>query len=165
MQNKNSQNNISDIIKRTSPLYTFWESSQNKIEHQKRLEKANKNFPAAGLFKKEPYKWEILYQSIIREIINGDEDSVKGLKILTLMLQTDEREKVINDLSNNNILAGKIIKELSIEEINQLETKKNIMRFIRILLAIFTNPYGIEVKYERTHIYEHTGYLINKFRR
>ena len=59
-------------LKNLSPLYSYWHSDQNDLDERNRLLIANKDSPALYLFEKEPYKWEILFQSIIREIIKGD---------------------------------------------------------------------------------------------
>ena len=37
------------------------------------------NEPASNLLKNEPYKWENLYQSILRNIIRGDVSSILGV--------------------------------------------------------------------------------------
>ena len=69
-------------IEKISPLYSYWQSPQNHNDENERLLMANPESGASYLFTKEPYKWENLYQSIVREIINGDMGSVKGLKLL-----------------------------------------------------------------------------------
>ena len=76
MESSNKPQNISIAIRESSPLSEYWESSQNKIDEEKRLNKASDSFPAAALFKQEPYKWEMLYQSIVREIKKGDLSSL-----------------------------------------------------------------------------------------
>ena len=72
-------------LENISPLYSYWKSDQDEIDERNRLLIANKNSKALFLFEKEPYKWEILFQSIIREIINGDQSSIKGMKIMNLI--------------------------------------------------------------------------------
>ena len=69
-------------IETTSPLFDYWKSDQDDKDENKRLLKINPLEPAANLFKNEPYKWENLYQSIVRKIIRGDESSIKGLMVL-----------------------------------------------------------------------------------
>ena len=69
-------------LENISPLYSYWNSDQDDIDERNRLLIANENSKAFFLFEKEPYKWEILFQSIIREIINGDQSSIKGMKII-----------------------------------------------------------------------------------
>ena len=71
------------LLQTLSPLYSFWRSEQKEIDNNKRLLLLNKNSPASSLFEKEPYKWENLFQSIVREIIKGDSSSIKGFCILT----------------------------------------------------------------------------------
>ena len=148
-------------LKKLSPLYSYWHSEQNDLDESNRLLIANKDSPALYLFEKEPYKWEILFQSIIREIINGDLSSLIGLKVLISSLSLEVRQKVLKDL-----LANKIINKESFAQLNKpidmkSETKSNLPRFLRILLAIFTNPYGIELKRKKIHIYEKSGFLFN----
>ena len=85
MNTSNNLTEMSKAIKKASPLYEYWQSKQNDQDELARLNKASPDHPASALFKNEPYKWEVLFQSIIREIRNGDKDSFKGLKILLIM--------------------------------------------------------------------------------
>ena len=148
-------------LKKLSPLYSYWQSDQNDLDERNRLLIANKDSPALSLFAKEPYKWEILFQSIIREIINGDLTSLKGLQVLLSSLSLDVRNKVLKDLLVNKIINKDCFVELNKSIDMKSETKINLLRFLRILLAIFTNPYGIELKRKKIHIYEKTGFLFN----
>ena len=165
MESSNTSEAISKKIKKSSPLYDYWKSSQSDTEEEKRLGKASKTFPAASLFKKEPYKWEMLYQSIIIEIRKGDIDSIKGLKLLIYMLNDEEKDRVIKLYSNKKIFGEKVIMELMQKEDKKSPTRKNLARFIRILFAIFTNPYGINIKREKYHLYERTGSSLHQLRR
>ena len=165
MESSNKSKAIAQEIERSSPLYDYWRSSQNNIEEQKRLQKSSQTFPAAALFQKEPYKWEMLYQSIIMEIRKGDEDSIKGLKLLIYMLNNEEKTRVIEFFSNKKIFSGEVIARLIQKEEEQSPTRKNPARFIRILFSIFTNPYCIDIKRKKSHIYEKTGSALNELRR
>ena len=78
-------------LKNLSPLYSYWHSDQNDSDERNRLLIANKDSPSLYLFEKEPYKWEILFQSIIREIIKGDLSSLKGLQVLLSSLSLEVR--------------------------------------------------------------------------
>ena len=69
-------------IAQTSPLYEYWNSEQDENDEKKRLLKLNPKEPASNLFSSEPYKWENLYQSVLRNVIDGDESSLKGLMVL-----------------------------------------------------------------------------------
>ena len=69
-------------IAQSSPLYEYWNSEQDVNDENKRLLKLNSKEPASNLFRNEPYKWENLYQSVLRNVINGDESSIKGLMVL-----------------------------------------------------------------------------------
>jgi len=152
-------------IRKISPLYDYWKSEQNDQDEQERILKSNKNSKAVHLFLKEPYKWENLFQSIIREVIKGDKDSIKGLKVILDCLNMEEKEKVILGLEKEEIFNTLILKELRKPiEYNSI-TKKNLLRFFRILFSIFTNPYQLELKGSRKHLYEKTGYLINNLRK
>ncbi len=164
-------------IKKTreaSPLFKYWGSEQNKDDEMERLSMSNPSGPykeGVALFNEEPYKWEILYQSILKEIIMGDKSCINSLSKLLLSVNISEREKVIKNFSKLNLLEKEIIAEIS-EIIFSKENdilngshypgkKNNVKRFIRILIAIFTNPYGVELKAKKTKLYEHTGYIIN----
>ena len=148
-------------LKNLSPLYSYWHSDQNDLDERNRLLIANKDSPALYLFEKEPYKWEILFQSIIREIINGDLSSLKGLQVLLNSLSPAIRKKVLKDLLVNKIINQDCYAQLNKPIDMKAETKSNLFRFLRIFLAIFTNPYGIELRRKKIHIYEKTGFLFN----
>ena len=85
-------------IEATSPLYEYWISDQDDIQEEKRLLKVNSNERASILLKNEPYKWENLYQSILRRIISGDKSSLKGLMVLLSTLNHDEKNKCLSAL-------------------------------------------------------------------
>ena len=70
----------SDIAK-ASPLYEYWKSNQTEEDEKKRLLIANLDSKAVYLFKNEPYKWESLFQGIVRELIDGDFESIRGMQI------------------------------------------------------------------------------------
>ena len=148
-------------LKNLSPLYSYWHSDQNDLDERNRLLIANKDSSALYLFEKEPYKWEILFQSIIREIINGDLSSVKGLQVLLNSLSPEVRKKVLKDLLVNKIINQDCFAQLNKPIDMKSEKKSNLLKFLRILLAIFTNPYGIELRRKKIHIYEKTGFLFN----
>ncbi|MCR8538970.1 MAG: hypothetical protein JJ848_001275 [Prochlorococcus marinus CUG1439] len=151
-------------LENISPLYSYWHSDQNDLDEKNRLSIANKDSPALYLFEKEPYKWEILFQSIIREIINGDLSSLKGLQVLLSSLSLEVRKKVSRDLLENKIINQECFAQLNKSFDMEPATKTNLLRFLRILLAIFTNPYGIELRRKRIHIYEKTGFLFNNLK-
>ena len=142
-------------IAKTSPMYNYWNSEQNDDDEQKRLLKLNSNEKLSNLFKYEPYKWENLYQSIIENIISGDNSSIKGLLILLSMLNKSEKEKTISSL--RNLLDDILIDKLRYDEYKNIKSNFHLVRTIRIFLIIFTNPYGLEVKRDKKHIYEKTG--------
>ena len=133
------------IIKKTSPLYGYWESDQEANDERDRMLKINNHSPASSLYKNEPYKWENLYQSIIREILNGDQDSIRGLNMLLDTVNKAERDKVEDVLSKNQIFSEQILKKLRTPDKDNVPTKRNTMRFLRILFSIFTNPYNIQI--------------------
>ena len=151
-------------LKNISPLDSYWQSDQNDFDEMNRLLIAKKDSPALYLFENEPYKWEILFQSIVREIINGDLSSLKGLKVLLSCLSDEEKNRVLKDLLVNKFINQDCYEQLKKPIDEKLETKKNLFRFLRILLAIFINPYGIELKRKKNYIYEKTGFLFNYLR-
>ena len=156
---------LKELIEQSSPLYEYWNSQQTDEDEKQRIEKSIAHSSASSLFRKEPYKWEVLYQSIIREISKGDKDSIKGLKVLISMLRREVQDQVSRNLSRKELFSAVLIKELSEKNCDKSPTQKNRARFLRILLAIFTNPYGIEIKRKKKHIYEQTGSALNALRK
>ena len=150
-------------IATTSPLYEYWKSDQDDKEESKRLLMLNPMEPAANLFKNEPYKWENLYQSIVRKIIRGDASSIKGLMVLMATLNKNEKEKTLKTLEI--FLDKQVIDKLRIGNYQDIKSSKNIFTFIVILFSIFTNPYGLEVKRDKNHIYEETGMFFYQLRK
>ena len=163
MESSNRPKDLSIAIGESSPLFEYWESSQNQIDEEKRLKKASNKFPAAVLFKQEPYKWEMLYQSIIREIERGDINSLKGLKLLINMLTEEEQNKLIESFLKKGIFNEELAEKLK-EDSEKATTKKDPARFLRILFAIFTNPYCIQMKGKKVHIYEKIGSIFYSLR-
>ena len=156
---------LATIIEKASPLYDYWKSQQNEEDEKARLSKASSSNRAAYLFKEEPYKWENLYQSITREIARGDRDSIRGLRIILDTINSSEKEKMLKAFGDNKIIAGEMLLLVKQEDASKTSTKKNLFRFARILFAIFTNPYGIEMKRPKAHIYERTGAAIYALRK
>ncbi len=148
-------------IREISPLYTYWLSEQTDEDEKGRLLMADVDNKSSYLFVKEPYKWEILFQSISREILSGDNDSVRALHILLMTINKDEKEKVIASFERENLFDKSIIRDLQSFSFEDSSKKRKPFRFIKILFAIFTNPYGLVIKREKKHIYEKTGYFIN----
>jgi len=156
---------LATIIKKASPLYDYWDSQQDEDDEKARLSKASQSSSASYLFKEEPYKWENLYQSITREIARGDRDSIRGLRIILDTINSPEKEKMLKAFSDNKIIDGEMLSLIKQEDTSKISTTKNILRFARILFAIFTNPYGIEMKRSKVHIYERTGATIYALRK
>ena len=152
-------------FEKISPLFEFWASDQSPEQNQKRLFKANENKSAASLFINEPYKWEILFQSILLEISRGDKDSIKALSIMLGTLSKKEQAKVLCIIDENNILPSNLQKRLLSTDLQKEPSKSNSIRFFRILFAIFTNPYNIDLRSERNHIYEKSGAFFLLIRR
>lgn len=100
------------LIKRTSPLHDYWQSEQNDLDERQRLLKINHESKAKYLFEKEPYKWENLYQSIIREVLKGDEGSINGLKVLLDTVSSTEREKIFKSYRDVNLFDEDVIENL-----------------------------------------------------
>ncbi len=157
--------NLEDIIARSSPLFDYWNSKQNDADEANRLDKSLKDSQASVLFRQEPYKWEILFQSIIREIDKGDHDAIKGLNMLIKMLKDEEQKTIYEKFSINGLFEKSVLKKIQKQVPGNSKTKKNRIRFLRILYAIFTNPYGIELKREKKHLYEQTGSALNSLRK
>ena len=150
-------------IAKSSPLYEYWNSDQGDEAEKKRLLKLNSNEPASTLFRNEPYKWENLYQSVVRNVMRGDESSIKGLMVLLSTISKSEKNKSLMLLED--LLDINVINKLRNENYKDLSTSKNFFRALIILLNIFINPFGLELKKDKNHIYEKTGMFFYKLRK
>ena len=150
-------------IAKSSPLYEYWNSDQGEEADEKRLLKLNSNEPASTLFRNEPYKWENLYQSVVRNVIRGDESSVKGLMVLLATINKNEKDKSLMALEE--LLDDHIINIMRNENYKNLNSSRNFFSSLKILLNIFINPYGIKLKNGNNHIYEKTGMFFYQLRK
>ncbi len=150
-------------IAASSPLYEYWNSDQGEAAEKKRLLKLNSNEPASTLFRNEPYKWENLYQSVVRNVIRGDKSSVKGLMVLLSTINKREKDKSLVALEA--LLDEQVINRLRNEKYQDLKSSKNFFTSLIILLNIFINPYGLELKKDKNHIYEKTGMFFYQLRK
>ena len=119
----------------------------------------NPNSKAASLYKDEPYKWENLYQCTLREILNGDHQSIKALKILLGSLKSSSEEEIIRLYEQNKIFDSTVISDLKNDETLEIVSARKFFKVLRILPVIFANPYNLELKGKKNHLYEKTGYL------
>ena len=150
-------------IAQSSPLYEYWNSAQDDNDEKKRLLKLNSKEPASNLFRNEPYKWENLYQSVLKNVISGDDSSIKGLMVLLSTISKREKDITLNSLEA--FLDKRIINKLRNEKYQDIKSSKNLYTAFRILLTIFINPYDLELKKEPKHLYEKTGMFFYKFRK
>ena len=150
-------------IAQSSPLYEYWNSDQGEDAEKERLLKLNPNEPASNLFRNEPYKWENLYQSVVRNIIRGDESSIKGLMVLLSTINKKEKDRCL--ISLENLIDQRLINKLSNEDYQDIKSNKNFFTALSILLSIFINPYGLEIKKKENHIYEKTGMIFYQLRK
>ena len=150
-------------IAQTSPLYEYWNSEQDENDEKKRLLKLNSKEPASNLFRNEPYKWENLYQSVLNNVISGDDSSIKGLMVLLSTISKREKDIALNSLEA--LLDKRIINKLRNEKYQDIKSSKNFYTAFRILWTIFINPYGLELKKEPKHLYEKTGMFFYKLRK
>ena len=150
-------------IAQSSPLYEYWNSDQDENDEKNRLLKLNSMEPASNLFRNEPYKWENLYRSVLKNVISGDESSIKGLMVLLSTISKREKDIVLNSLEA--LLDKHVIYKLRNEKYQDIKSSKNIYTALRILLTIFINPYELELKKEPKFIYEKTGMFFYKFRK
>ncbi len=150
-------------IAKTSPLYEYWNSDQHDEDENKRISKINFKEPASYLLKNEPYKWEILYQSVLGKVVMGDEKSMKGLIVLLSTLIKDEKEKTLILLED--LLDKRVIQILRHQNYQDITSNKDPITAISILLNIFLNPYDLEIKREKRHLYEKTGMYFFKIRK
>ena len=150
-------------IAKSSPLYDYWNSDQGNEAEQKRLLKLNSNELASNLFKNEPYKWENIYQSVVRYVISGDQSSVKALLVLLSTINREENEKAF--IALDDLIDSSLVMKLRNERYQDLKSSKNFFTAIKILINIFINPYGLEIKKDKNHIYEKTGMFFFKLRK
>tara|TARA_X000000368_G_scaffold308618_1_gene246544 strand:- start:354 stop:830 length:477 start_codon:yes stop_codon:yes gene_type:complete len=150
-------------IAQSSPLYEYWNSDQVENDENKRLLKLNPKEPASNLFRNEPYKWENLYQSVLRNLISGDESSIKGLMVLLSTICKKEKDIVLNSLEA--LLDKHLIYKLRNEKYQDIKSSKNFYTVLRILFTIFFNPYDLELKKEPKHLYEKTGMFFYEVRK
>ena len=149
-------------IAQSSPLYDYWHSEQDESDENLRLSKLNQNEPAANLFQNEPYKWEILYQSSIRNIIKGDESSIKSLMVLLSTINIKEKEKLLNRLEF--LLDKPVIYKLRNKKYEDIKSIKVFWSFLITFFNIFINPYDLQLKKEPKYLYEKTGMLFYQLR-
>ena len=150
-------------IAQSSPLYEYWNSPQDENDENKRLLLLNPKEPASNLFRNEPYKWENLYQSILRNVIRGDESSIKGLMILLSTISQKKKDTVINSLEA--MLDKHVIYKLRNDRYQDIKSSNNFYTAFRILLSIFINPYELELKKQPKHLYEISGMIFYKLRK
>ena len=150
-------------IAKSSPLYEYWNSDQGEEEEQKRLLKLNSKEPASNLFRNEPYKWENLYQSVVKNVIRGDESSIKALMVLLSTINKNEKDKSIRALEK--LLDKSVINKLRNQKYQDIKSSKNYFNALIILLNIFINPYGIVIKKDKNHIYEKIGMFSYELRK
>ena len=150
-------------IAQSSPLFEYWNSDQNENDEVKRLLKINSNEPASDLFRNEPYKWENLYQSVLKNVMSGDNSSLKGLMILLSTISKNEKDIVLKSL--DALLNKHVINKLRNEKYQYKKSCNNFYTAFRILLTIFINPYDLELKKEPKYLYEKTGMFFYKFRK
>ena len=137
-------------IAQSSPLYEYWNSDQVGIDEKKRLLKLNSKEPASNLFRNEPYKWENLYQCVLRNVISGDDSSIKGLMVLLSTISKREKNIVLNSLEA--LLDKHVIYKLRNEKYQDIKSSRNFYTAFRILLNIFINPYNLD--------FSTSGYII-----
>ena len=150
-------------IAQSSPLYEYWNSDQDENDENNRLLKLNSKEPASNLFRNEPYKWENLYQSVLKNVISGDDSSIKGLMVLLSTISKREKDIALNSLEA--LLDKHVIYKLRNEKYQDIKSSKNFYTALRILLTIFINPYDLELKKEPKHHYEKTGMYFYKLRK
>tara|TARA_B100001250_G_C19677234_1_gene734195 strand:+ start:538 stop:1014 length:477 start_codon:yes stop_codon:yes gene_type:complete len=149
-------------IAKSSPLYEYWNSEQDKNDENKRLLMINSNEPSSNLFRNEPYKWENLYQSVVRNVIRGDESSIKGLMVLLSTINKDAKDKTL--LALEDLLDKCVLNKLRNEKYQDIKSSSNYFTALRILFNIFLNPFGLEIKKDLNHIYEKTGMFFYQLR-
>tara|TARA_Y100001968_G_scaffold149258_1_gene136482 strand:- start:299 stop:775 length:477 start_codon:yes stop_codon:yes gene_type:complete len=149
-------------IPKSSPLYEYWISDQGDDAEKRRLLKINSTEPASTLFRNEPYKWENIYQSVVRNVIRGDESSIKGLMVLLSTINKKEKDKSL--IALENLLDKNVINKLRYENYKDIKSSKKFFTALVILFTIFVNPYGLEIKNDKNHIYEKTGMFFYQLR-
>ena len=110
-------------IAKSSPLYEYWNSDQGEEAENKRLLKLNSNEPASILFRNEPYKWENLYQSVVRNVVKGDESSIKGLMVLLSTINKKEKEQSL--IALEDLLDYRVFNKLKNEKYQEQKSFKD----------------------------------------
>ena len=150
-------------ISKLSPLHEYWNSEQDLNDEINRLLKINPSETASNLFRNEPYKWENLYQSLLRNIISGGLTSIKGFSVLLSTISEKEKDIILNSLED--LLERHVIYKLRNDNYQTMESSKNLYTALRIIFCIFTNPYELEIKKEQKYIYEKTGMIFYHLRK
>ncbi len=158
-------NILKEKLKRSSPLYDYWRSDQSKEDEKNRICKLNQDNTNSYLFKDEPYKWEVLYQSTVYQIYQGDNSSIYALKVLLSMVKETEREIIYKSFLDHSILDESIISQIQNKTNSQFFKKKDYFRFTKILFSIFFNPFEVELKSKKSNIYEWTGAICLSIRK
>ena len=128
-------------IAKSSPLYTYWNSEQVENDENIRLLKLNKKESASILFKNEPYKWENLYQSVVRNLIRGDQSSIKALRILLSSISKKEKDTSLKAL--DKLLDKSVMRKIRNNKYQEINSSGNFFTAFTILIIIFIIPYGL----------------------
>ena len=101
--------------------------------------------------------------AILKNVISGDDSSIKGLMVLLSTISKREKDIALNSLEA--LLDKRIINKLRNEKYQDIKSSKNLYTAFRILLTIFINPYDLELKKDPKHLYEKTGMFFYQFRK
>ncbi len=163
-----------------SPIFEYWNSDQSEKDEKERLQMVDykQDFQnTINLFIEEPYKWEILYQSVLNEAIDIDlkrnqytnERLLRTIMKLLIVFKPSIRKKQFQILSQSNLLPFEFLVNLrsfSSTDIEILESRKRVtfnpIKLMSVLISIFTNPYCIEIKRAKIRPYEKSGYVFCK---
>jgi len=85
--------------------------------------------------------------------------------LMVLLSTINKKEKDKSLMALEDLLDEQMIYILRNENHQDLKSSKNFFSALIILLNIFINPYGLELKKDKSHIYEKTGMFFYQLRK
>ena len=156
---------MSSVIAKLSPLSNYWSSDQDEMADKRMSQKANLRSKDVKLFLDEPYKWEILFHLTLEQLIDGDMSYIKSLQRLLQTINQVDRNQILSSLKSQAILNSEVIQLIELPTNLYNNTNFSFKRFLKVLIAIFTNPYKVNINRSRANqIYEITGFLFNQIK-
>ena len=86
-------------------------------------------------------------------------------EFINLIKENNKKEKEKCLIKLEPFLDKRLINKLRNEKYKDIKSSKNFFSAFIILLNIFINPYGLEIKKDKNHIYEKTGMYFYRLRK